>query len=121
MPLLTTTLETKKKFGIEFSDMNVFAIGCGKDSDGGKLTTDYYNSLCLAGMATEVLIPYYVFGNEMFSEYCGNNIGYNFFTYFNPCSINGKLDDYKDIPDLVKQASKYREDFLSAWNYWMTL
>jgi len=121
MPLLTATLEVKKKFGIEFSDMNVLAIGCGKDSDGGKLTLEYYNDLGLVGIAKEMLIPYYTFGNELFSEYCGKNIGYNFFTYFNPIETNGKLDDVSQIPSLVKEADKYREEFLRVWNYWISL
>ena len=121
LPLLTATLEVKKKFGIEFSDMNVLAIGCGKDSDGGKLTTEYYNDLGLIGIAKEVIIPYITFGNELFSKYCGDNIGYNFFTYFNPVETSGKMDDVSQIPDLVKQADKYREEFLNVFNYWLTL
>ena len=121
LPLLTTTLEIKKKFGIPFCNMDVLAIGCGKDTDGGRLTTEYYNDLGLFGIAKKVIIPYITFGNELFSKYCGENIGYNYFEYFNPVETSGEMDDVSQIPSLVKEADKHRKEFLRVWNYWISL
>ena len=101
--------------------MDVLAIGCGKDTDGGRLTTEYYNDLGLVGIAKKVIIPYITFGNELFSKYCGDNIGYNYFEYFNPVETSGEMDDVSQIPDLVKEADKHREEFLRVWNYWLSL
>ena len=121
VPILTATTEIKKKYNVPFCNMDVFVIGCGKDSDGGKITPKYYDSLGLLGIATDVLVPYATLGNEMFSIHCGKTMGYNYFNYFNPIKTNGSLDDVKQIPDIVKEVDKHREEFLESWNYWLTL
>lgn len=121
VPLLTATTEIKKKYDIPFSNMDVFIIGCGRDSDGGKITPKYYDSLSLLGIATDVVVPYATLGNEMFTRYIGANMGYNYFEYFNPICTNGKLDDVSQIPALVKEADKHKEEFLKEWHYWLSL
>lgn len=119
--LITATTEIKKKFGIPFSEMQVFMIGTGRDTDNGKLTEKYYNSLSLIGVAKEVVIPYVTRGNELFTRHLGMNIGYNYFEYFNPIVTGVALDNVAEIPTLVKEADKHKSEFLKEYNYWLSL
>ena len=47
-------------------------------------------------------------------------MGLGSFNYFNPCVIDGELDDVSQIPGIVKQAETYKEDFFKAWDEWLS-
>ena len=118
-PLMTATTEIKRRFGIPFMQMDVLMLGTGRDIAEKPMTLKRYNDLSLLGIATDVLRPYATLGNEMATRYWGNNMGYGLFNYFNPCIIDGGLDDVSLIPGLVKQAEEYKEDFFRAWDEWL--
>jgi len=118
-PLLTATTALKSKRGVEFEDMDVLMLGTGYDIVEHPISTREYNGFSLLGMATKVIVPYVTLSNEMATRFWGNNIGYNTFNYFNPCVIDGKLDDVSQVPALAEQCEKYREDFLAAWYAWL--
>lgn len=118
-PLLTATTALRAEHGVDFSDMDVLMLGTGKDIDEDPVTLEEYNDMSILGLATKVIVPYVTLSNEMATRYWGNHIGYGSFTYFNPCVINGDLDDINQIPGCIKQCEKYKKDFLSAWNRWL--
>ena len=118
-PLLTATTSIKRHFRTPFCMMDVLMLGTGKDVDQHPLTLKKYNDLGLLGIATDVLVPYATLGNEMATRYWGQNMGYGYFNYFNPCVTNGKLDDVSLIPSLIEQTEKYRSDFLAVWDEWL--
>lgn len=118
-PLLTTTTALKAKRGVEFQDMDVLMLGTGRDVDDKQMTTKRYNGLTMLGLATDVIVPYVTLSNEMATRYWGKHIGYHSFNYFNPCLINGELDDVSQIPELVEKADGFRQEFLAAWDSWM--
>ena len=118
-PLLTTTTSIKKNFGIPFCNMSILMLDCGQDLDKHPLTPKSYNKLGMLGIATEVLVPYVTLSNSMATKYWGDQMGYGYFNYFNPCIVDTPLDDVKSIPDDVAQTEKYRADFLQAWDEWM--
>ena len=119
-PLLTAVTALKAKRNIPFKDMDVLMIGTGKDVSDKPLTVERYNGLSLAGMALEVIVPYVTLSNEIASNFWGNNLGFNSFTYFNPCTNDGDLANVSAIPDMKEQCDKYKEDFIKTWNQWLT-
>lgn len=110
-PLLTAATALKSKRNIEFKDMDVLMIGTGKDVDEKPLSPCAYNNLGLLGLATKVIVPYATLANELATVYWGQNMGFNSFTYFNPLTHNGQLDDTDQVPEMVKQADKYADQF----------
>jgi len=40
--------------------------------------------------------------------------------YFNPVIIDGALDDVKQVPSLIAETEKHREEFLRWWHAWKT-
>lgn len=118
-PLLTATTEIKHHFGVPFMQMDVLMLGTGRDIAEKPMTLKRYNDLSLLGIATDVLRPYATLGNEMATRYWGQNMGYGMFNYFNPCIIDGALDDVSLIPGLIKQTDKYKFDFARAWDEWL--
>ena len=119
--ILTTVVTLKNELKIPFEAMDVFVLGTGEDIDPNPLTLKRYNNLNLLGVATEVLVPYVVLSNKMWGKQICSALDFHYFNYFNPIKINGKLDEYNQIPDLVKEADKHKEEFLEAYNYWLTL
>lgn len=119
--VLTTVIELKRNLNIPFEDLNVLVLGTGKDIDPNPLTLKRYNGLNLLGVATDVLAPYVTLSNKLWSKQICSALGFNYFEYFNPIETNGKLDDVSQIPSLVKEADKHREEFLRVWNYWISL
>ena len=119
--ILTTVVTLKNELKIPFEAMDVFSLGTGEDIDPNPLTVKRYNSLNLLGVATDVLVPYVVLSNKMWGKQICTALDFHHFNYFNPIKINGKLDEYEQIPDLVKEADKHRDEFLEAYNYWLTL
>jgi len=119
--VLTAVAELKQNLGISFEQLDVFVLGTGEDIDPNPMTLSRYNNLSLLGIATDVLVPYAVLSNKLWSKKLCNAMGFHYYTYWNPIKTNGKLDDVSQIPELVKQADKYKDDFLNVWNYWLTL
>lgn len=120
-PLMTAVTALRSKCGWEFSDMDVLMIGTGKDVSDKPLTHERYNELSLLGIATDVIVPYTTFANELATTYWGNCMGFNSFKFFNPCRHNGKLDDVSQIPDMIAQADKHAEEFVSCYNEWLNI
>lgn len=118
-PLMTAATALKGKRGVHFADMDVLMIGTGKDVDEKPLTPKEYNDLGLLGLATKVIVPYTTMANEMATVYWGNNMGFNSFTYFNPCKHNGELDDVDQIPEMVRQADRYSAEFTEVYRDWL--
>ena len=116
--ILTAVTEARKDFDMDFKDMDVLVLGTGEDVDPDPMTPEKYNSLGLIGMAQDFLVPYATLSNKMFSKTVSSKLGLGYFNYWNPIKTNGKLDDYKQIPDLVKETEKYRTSFQKVWNEW---
>lgn len=119
-PLITAVTALKAKRGIPFEDMDVLMIGTGKDISDKVLTLDRYNGLSLLGMAMEVVVPYVTLANEIASNFWGNNIGLNSFTYFNPCVNDGKLANVDALEDMKQQCEANKCKFLEVWKTWIT-
>ena len=118
-PLFTATTSVKRNLHVPFCMMDVLLIGTGQDVDQYPMSLKKYNALGLLGIGTDILVPYATLGNKMATSYWGSNIEFGSFTHFNPCVTNGKLDDVSLIPEYVKQAEKYRSDFLAVWERWL--
>ena len=118
-PLITAVTALKAKRNIPFKDMDVLMIGTGKDISDKPLSTKDYNGLTLPGMALKVIVPYVTLSNELASTFWGKNMGFNSFTYFNPCVNNGDLADVDAIPDMHRQCAEHKEEFISTWNKWI--
>lgn len=118
-PLLTATTALKAKRKVPFSKMDVLMIGTGREQQDKPLTAKRYNDLSLLGLATEVIVPYVTLSNEMATRYWGSNIGYGSFTYYNPCTNNGVMDDTDQVPLVIEQAKEHEADFASVWNKWI--
>lgn len=118
-PLITAVTAEKSKRDVKFEDMDVLMLGTGKDISDKPLTEKRYNGLTLAGLALDVIVPYTTLGNELATAYWGNNMGFNYFNYFNPCTNNGKLDDTSVVPDMIKQCEQHKEEFLKVWYEWL--
>ncbi|MBQ7732086.1 MAG: patatin-like phospholipase family protein [Lentisphaeria bacterium] len=119
-PLLTATHEVKHKYGIPFMAMDVLMLGTGRDEIENPLTLKKYNALDIIGIAKKVLRPQATLGNEMATTFWGEQMGLGMFNYFNPCVIDGALDDVSQIPDLIKNAEQYKDDFFRAWDEWLS-
>ena len=118
-PLLTATTALKAKRKVPFSKMDVLMIGTGRDVAEKELTPSAYNGLTLLGLATDVIVPYVTLSNEMATRYWGENIGYGYFNYYNPCTNNGVMDDTDQVPIVVEQAKQHEEAFKATWNEWL--
>lgn len=118
-PLITAVTALKAKRNIPFKNMDVLMIGTGKDITQKPITTDMYNDYTLAGMALNIIVPYVTLSNELASTFWGNNMGFNSFTYFNPCTNDGNLANVEAITDMHKQCEEHKEEFLKVWNQWL--
>ena len=118
-PVMTAVTTMHKRTGIPFSDMDVLAIGVGQDISPKAMTLDRFEGLSLLGIATDVIVPYATLSNSMVVRLYGENIGLNSFKFWNPIHTNGELDDWKQIPDLVKECDIYRDEFVKLWNNWL--
>ena len=116
--IATAVTEARKDFDMPFEQMDVLVLGTGEDVDPDPMTPEKYNALGLIGMAQDFLVPYATLSNKMFSKTVTSKLGLGYFNYWNPIKTNGKLDDYKQIPDLVKETEKYRTSFQKVWSEW---
>lgn len=118
-PLLTTVTALRSLKNIEFKDMDVLMIGTGKDISSEPLTYEKYQGLTLLGLATDVILPYVTFANELATVYWGKHMGFNSFVYYNPCKHNGDLANVDAVDGCVKQCDELAEDFKAVWNAWI--
>lgn len=118
-PLLTAATALKSKRGIPFENMDVLMIGVGTEVDREKLTSEKYNDLSLLGLATKVIVPYTTEANELATVFWGSNMGFRSFRYFNPCKIQGGLDDTARIEESLREAKKYRALFIETYLNWL--
>ena len=105
-----------------FPDMDVLMIGIGDDSRSAHdnpITPKEYQSYVNVEMLTKVVIPYLTFGNKMVTQYWGNHMKFHSFTYWNPIMISGDMDDTTDIPQLVAECDKHKDQFIQVWNNWL--
>lgn len=117
---LTALTTVKELTGAPFMATDVMILGTGQDVDKNPLTVKAYRKLNMLGMATDVLRAYATLGNKETSKRHLRGLGCHILNYFNPVVIDGSLDDWKQVPDLVEEADKCREEFLCAWNAWRT-
>jgi len=117
--VLSAVTAIKEHNHIPFCNMSVLIMGAGDDVDDKPLTTKAYNDLGILGVATDVLVPYVTLSNKLFTRKLCEGLGLKYFNYFNPIKTNGKLDEVKQIPDLVSKADKYRDKFKDVWIEWL--
>lgn len=117
--VLSAVTAIKENYHIPFCNMSVLLMGAGDDIDDEKLSTKDYNNLGLLGVATEVIVPYVTLGNKLFTRKLCEGLGFRYFNYFNPIKTNGKLDEVKQIPDLVRKADHLKDSFRDAWIEWL--
>jgi len=115
---ITTVTAVKKHLGVPFIDLDVLVMGCGFDKDAEPLTVKAYRKLGLLGIATDVLRAYATRGNQLANQAFCEGLGFHSYTVFNPITTFGDLDDYKQVPALVKEADEHREEFLEVWDRW---
>jgi hypothetical protein len=101
-------------------NMDVMILGTGQDVDKNPLTVKAYRKLNLLGIATDVLRAYATLGNKNMSKRHLRGLGCHCLNYFNPVVIDGELDDWKQVPVLVKEADKHKDEFLRWWEAWRT-
>ena len=117
---MTALTTVKELTGTPFMAMDVMVLGTGQDVDKNPLTVKAYRKLNMLGMATDVLRAYATLGNKNTLKRHLRGLGCHVLNYFNPVIIDGELDDWKQIPQLIKDADKCREEFLRTWNAWRT-
>lgn len=117
-PLLTTTILTKKYLNTPFISQRVLMLGSGMDRDPSPMTTKKYNNLSLIGVATEVLTEYITLSNKLFTKMCGEGLGLDYWNFWNPVNVDGKIDDVAQIPKLIELADQHKDAFLKAWDEW---
>ena len=119
-PLMTATTMVKKHLGIPFIGQSVMMLGTGLDRDPTPMPPKRYNGFWLLQIATEVLSEYACLSNKLFTNMCAEGLGLGYFNYWNPVAVEGKLADWKSIPKWIEEADKHRDEFLQAWDEWMT-
>lgn len=118
---ITALTTVKELTGTPFMNMDVMVMGTGQDVDKNPLTPKAYRKLKMfPGMVLDVLRAYATLGNKETSKIHLRGLGCHVLNYYNPVIIDGQLDDWKQVPSLIQEADKNREDFLRWWNAWMT-
>lgn len=118
---LTGVTTVQELTGVPFENMDLMVLGTGQDVDDNPLTVKAYRRLKLfPGMVLDVLRAYATLGNKEMSKKHLRGLGCHCLNYFNPVIIDGVLDDWKQVPDLVKETDKCRGEFLRTWNAWRT-
>ena len=118
---ITALTTVKELTGTPFMMMDVMVMGTGQDVDKDPLTVKAYRKLKMfPGMVLDVLRAYATLGNKETSKIHLRGLGCHCLNYFNPVIIDGQLDDWKQVPQLIKDTDKCREEFLRTWNAWRT-
>ena len=121
--LITCSTSVHGKEGIPFEDMDVLLMGIGDDSNAANcdpITPKKYNSWNKIEVASKVVLPYLTFGNKLATVYWGRHLQFNSFTYWNPVKITGDLDDTTEIPQLMEDCEKHKDEFIKVWNKWIS-
>lgn len=118
-PLITTVTALRSLRNIEFKDMDILMLGTGKDISDEPLTYEKYNGLSLVGLATDVILPYVTFSNELATVYWGEHMGFRSFTYYNPCKHNGDLADVDAVDKCIRQCDRRSKEFRDIWSEWI--
>ena len=110
----------RHKKGVEFKDMDVLVMGCGKDVDTKDVATPKrYNNYSLLQICTNLIVPYVTFSNQCITEFWGKNMGFNSFQIFNPVTTECRMDDIDNLPSYEKQCQEHRAEFLEVWHTWL--
>ena len=118
---ITALTTVKELTGTPFMMMDVMVMGTGQDVDKNPLTVKAYRKLKMfPGMVLDVLRAYATLGNKETSKIHLRGLGCHCLNYFNPVVIDGQLDDWKQVPQLIKDTDKCKEEFLRTWNAWRT-
>ena len=75
--------------------------------------------LNLLGIATDILRGYATLGNKEKCKEFLSGLGLHYLNYFNPIVTDGELDDVSQIPDLIKEVDKHRDEFAKVWEEWL--
>lgn len=116
---ITAVTTIKELTGKPFIGMDLLILGTGQDVDKNPLTVKAYRKLNLLGIATDVLRAYATLGNKEMSKKHLKGLGCHYMNYFNPVVIDGCLDDVSQVPLLVQEADKHRDEFLRVWDEWL--
>ena len=73
--------------------MDVFIIGTGSPDVDARKTLKSVSNYWPWQWATKMLLPFVTKANEIASEHWGQNMGFNYFKYYNPIVVDGKIDD----------------------------
>lgn len=112
IPIMTTICAVKDKMGIDFKDMNVLVVGTGAkifEKRDMKKVANWYVWQWLSPMLNELTAA-----NERASIFWANQLGLNYFNYFNPVllekdwEMDKPLSYIKELPD---RCDKHVADF----------
>ena len=117
--VLTATTGLHDKLKIPYSDMDVLAIGTGREQDKDPSTVSRYNKYSLLEICMKIVVPYVTLSNQTFTEHVARNLGLNSFTYYNPIVRGTEMDDVNEVPKIKKQCDALKDNFLSFWNHWI--
>lgn len=116
---MTAVSTVKKHYGTPFLGMDVLVLGTGQDVDKIPMNAKSYRKLNLLGIATDILRGYATLGNKEKCKEFLSGLGLHYLNYFNPIITDGELDDVKQIPGLVQEAEKHRDEFVKVWEEWL--
>ena len=107
----------QKHLGIAQNKIDVFVLGSGMNHPDDDITLKKVKRFSLVRWAVELLPIIATEANEMLSIIVGKNLGFRNFQYFNPVTIQGRLDDASQIEDgtLEEGCEIYNSIFLQEW------
>ena len=115
---MTAVSTVKKNCGTPFMEMDLLVLGTGQDLDKNPLNPKNYRKLNLIGFA-KLLREYATLGNKKKCKEFLSGLGLHYFNYFNPIITDGELDDVNQIPCIIKETEKHRDEFVKTWKEWL--
>ena len=119
-PVVTHATGVKSKLGIPFEDMDVFVICAGTSIDKNVGGYDEVSKWGVYDWMTKWIINDITQSNRATSKFWGEHLGFNSFTWFNPISIIGSLDDTSQADYMLTECAMYKEMFLREWEKFMS-
>jgi hypothetical protein len=123
-PALATAVGVYRKMGIPFSEMKILVVGTGHravaltDSEIREMEGDMekWGALDLVGPVLDSI----TLSNEQgVSAYC-ESIGFGGYRIFDPFDIGDRtMVDAKEVPKILEDCRRYKEDFLEVWKWFM--
>jgi hypothetical protein len=95
--------------------MDVLMLGTGTSYVREPISYNEYKDYNIIQMLLNVIVPYITLSSERASEYWGNNMGFNSFTYYNPIQHKGRLDNANELPVLFEDCEMFKKDFIKTW------